>query len=345
MTKAISMGTVVANRYRVLRIFGCGSFDFFEAEDTQTQKTVVLEVFHIPASASSEAPQRVLIETSMLRRICHPNLVEVIDVVHERGAIFVVAERLEGESLRDILGRGALSMSDLIALLIPAMRGVAEVHRQGTWHGKIRPGSIFVSTASPGRPHAVKVLDLVSGKIESLMGDSLTHNRLTMGDVHYMSLEQLYGGYDLDGRVDVHAFGAVLYEALTGRRPFEAEGFPEVAIKVLTETPVAPRLLRHDIPPALEQVILRAMARHREERFPTLDALISELEPFASATAYPAQTLAGKRSPTPFPTHGTWPRGAEPTVPASWSRWRLLLPLFAAVGVLIGLACRLVFRR
>jgi serine/threonine-protein kinase len=113
-----------------------------------------------------------------------------------------------------------------------------------------------------------------------------------------MSPEQIRGSNELDKRADVYAFGVILYEAATGKQPFEAEAFTELAIKIATTEPIAPKQLRPDLPKSLERLIQWAMAKNRDQRIPSIDALIAELEPFASEHGFRGEmTIAHAEQP------------------------------------------------
>jgi serine/threonine protein kinase len=133
-----------------------------------------------------------------------------------------------------------------------------------------------------------------------------------MGTPHYMSYEQLVGEKEIDGRTDVYAFGVILYEVVTGRLPFEAETFSALVVKVATSEPPAPAQLRPDLPPALPNVVQWAMAKQRDQRCPSMEALIAALAPFAAADSSVGQPRAGA---VPAPLHDSQARG--PAVVAS----------------------------
>jgi hypothetical protein len=147
-----------------------------------------------------------------------------------------------------------------------------------------------------------------------------------LGTPHYMSLEQLQAA-EIDARSDVYAFGVVLYEALTGQRPYESDNFSAIVVKVATETPVDPLALRPELPPALRDVVLRAMARQRDERYPSMHALIDALKPFADSTSWPEPAAPAPRPGPPVAAEPTRTSGGErdddPARPTARARWAL----------------------
>ncbi|MDB4986994.1 MAG: serine/threonine protein kinase [Myxococcaceae bacterium] len=281
------VGSVLASRYRLLRIVGEGGMGVvFEALHTGTGKRVALKWLHPKISDDPEARARLLREARATGRVSHRNVVEIYDVVEDGDAVFLVMELLEGETLEAALSGGQLPLHRSIAFLLAAMHGVAEAHRQGVIHRDINPANIFLAQRSGDRDVVAKVLDFGISKLADDDSPNLTRAGTTLGTPHYMSLEQLCNPGEVDERTDVYSFGAVLYRLATGRPPFEGATFTEVAIKVGSSTPIAPRLLQSNLPEALEQLILWAMAREREQRIADMSCFIRELEPFSRAHSF-----------------------------------------------------------
>jgi eukaryotic-like serine/threonine-protein kinase len=254
-----------------------------EAEHVQTYKRVAVKWLK---TTDRDSQLRLVREAQAAARVRHPNVVDVYDVAQEGDTVFLILECLEGEPLSRLMERGGLPVHEWVALLLPAMRGVAAAHQQGVIHRDIKPDNIFLARV-PDAPRPVpKLLDFGISKLEPREHEQLTITSVgtAIGTPMYMSYEQLSGIGDVDARTDVYAFGVVLYEALTGQPPFEAETLSELSIKVATTLPVAPRQLRAEIAEPLERVIMRAMARDRTQRIASMDALIAALEPFASPT-------------------------------------------------------------
>jgi eukaryotic-like serine/threonine-protein kinase len=283
------LGTVVAGRYRLVRELGRGGMGVvIEAENVVTGRQVAVKWLHPSLAGNQEAALRLMREATATCRIRHPNVVDVYDVINDGQAIYLVMELLDGEPLEALLDRGGVPFHELIALLIPAMRGVAEAHRLGIVHRDVHPANIFLAKAAHSALPVPKVLDFGISKIAS-DGPSLTRSGTTLGTPLYMSYEQLCNARDVDQRADVYSFGVILYEALTGQPPFQGETFAELAVKIATSTPVSPKQLVPTLPTALERIIQWAIAREREQRIPDLQTLIRELEPFASQHAFRAQ--------------------------------------------------------
>jgi serine/threonine protein kinase len=293
------VGAVLGGRFRVLRRIGEGGMGVvLEAENTLTGKRVAIKWMHPQMASQAEAAERMVREARASARVRHPNVVDVYDVVQESGAIFLVMELLEGEPLSSLLERGSAKPHEIISHMIDAMRGVSAAHREGVIHRDIKPDNIFLARESDRSIAIPKVLDFGISKLTDREGGlSLTRTGMTLGTPLYMSYEQLAGVRDIDGRTDVYAFGVILYEALTGQPPFDAETFSELIIKITTTQPATPKSLQPSVPGALSSIVETAMRRERAERTPSLDALISQLEPYATAEGYSSRLTAAGDSP------------------------------------------------
>jgi len=179
---------------------------------------------------------------------------------------------------------------------------------------------------------------------------SLTRSGMAIGTPSYMSYEQLAGERDIDERTDVYAFGVILYETLTGKVPYDAATFPELLMRFTTRPPQPPKQLRPEVPRTLNRVVMWAIEKERQDRIPSVEAFIRELEPFAQRFSYEAEQTGADRIRTPYPEQfevtaaqsGNMPSRAKPrtassvTVPGKRPQTRLLLLLAAAAIIGVG---------
>lgn len=342
-------GLLDGGKYRLIRELGAGGMGaVFEAENTLTRKRVAIKCLHATRSAQRESGARLLREAEAASRIRHPNVVDMYDVGHDGDSVFLVMEYLEGEPLSKLLARGGIPVHALIRMLIPAMRAVAEAHRCGVVHRDIKPDNIFLAREPDTEKPVPKVLDFGISKLSVRESDdvSLTLSGSTIGTPRYMAYEQLMSDKTIDGRVDVYAFGVILYEALTGHSPFEAESYPELILKVAQGQFASPKERRPELPSTLDKLICWALARDRAARIPSIEQFIRELEPFATERGLLSEMTVAERyeTPTAATAFSSTVRSkpateAEPPAqaPAKKSR-RAGLALSAAVAACAGLA-------
>jgi|GEM_PF-1694247 len=274
------IGQILGDKYRVEALIGRGGMGaVYRASHVLTGKQVALK-WMLRSSADLTARRRLLREALAAGRIDHPNVVDVYDVgEHESCAAYLVMELLHGEALRARLARAPLDWREALEILLPAVCGVSAAHRAGVIHRDLKPDNIFLCTDPHGTSRAAKVLDFGIASVRSSdAGEpTLTGHGAILGTPAYMSPEQLTGARDVDVRTDVYAFGVILYEALTGRRPFQADSFPELVLAIAQQAPQRPSELRAELPQALERIVLRALAKAREDRFATMDELLDAL--------------------------------------------------------------------
>ena len=315
-------GQLLGGKYRIVRAIGRGAMGVvLEAQHVQTGKRVAVKWLHAHVMESRSAVERLMREAQASARVRHSNVVDVYDVEREGDALFLVMEYLEGEPLTNWLERGGVPIHELLNVIVQAMRGVSEAHRRGIVHRDIKPDNIFLAYEPDQRLPIAKVLDFGISKIDAPGGLSLTQTGSALGTPLYMSYEQLSGVRDVDARSDVYGFGVILYEALTGTLPYAADNFAELAAKVITSEPLRPRQLRPEIPEALEQVVLWAMMKRREERAPNLSVLIEALTPFTVADQGRV-SLSSARLPS-LPAIARLPVSSEPAPPPSTPNLRL----------------------
>jgi serine/threonine protein kinase len=291
------VGQIVGDKYRIDSLLGRGGMGaVFRATHLVSQKPVALKWMLAPGS-DERARLRFLREARMSARIDHPNVVDVYDVGEQAGCWYLVMELLHGEPLRSRITAGPLSVDEALELLVPAMRGVAAVHQAGIVHRDLKPDNIFLCKGSDGAPREAKVLDFgISAATElALEIPTLTEEGTLLGTPAYMSPEQLQNASDIDARADVYSFGVILYEALTGRLPFTATTYAGLVLAVIHEQPKPLAESRPGISDALSRIVLRALAKSREDRYSSIGGLIQAITPFSGSASTPIPTFASPR--------------------------------------------------
>ncbi|HET8932527.1 MAG TPA: protein kinase [Polyangiales bacterium] len=288
-------GALIDNKYKVEELIARGGMGVvYAAKNVVTGKRVALK-WMLPALGQIKgARERFMQEASATARIAHPNIVDIYDVGSEHGSAYLVMEYLRGETLADRMCRLRLPVVDAIALLMPALRGVAAAHRHGVIHRDLKPENIFLCCTEHGDELEPKVLDFGISKIttDEVRNLALTHSGAVLGTPYYMSPEQVRGSRDVDHRADVYALGVILFEALTGERPFDAETYNELILKIATEPLPSIAAINPDLDPRLIAIVERAMARDPKDRFPDVKTLALALEPFAGGVRFRSmQTL------------------------------------------------------
>jgi serine/threonine protein kinase len=289
-----SLGSVIADKYRIEELIARGGMGaVYMATHLVSGKKVALK-WMLPALGQVPgAKERFVREACATARIEHPNVIDIYDVGNDRGSVYLVMELLRGETLAEYLQRTPqVSAADAVGLLMPALRGVAAAHAHHVIHRDLKPDNIFLSRSVEGEPREPRVLDFGISKVSD--GDdarlSLTRSGAVMGTPYYMSPEQVRGANQVDERGDIYAFGVILYEMLTGQRPFEAETYNQLILKIATEDPAPMLELNPYIDRRLAAVIERAMARDPNHRFSSIEELALALEPFSNGMLFRAST-------------------------------------------------------
>ncbi len=307
MDDTLVPGTTLG-RYEIGRLLGRGGMGaVYEAVHRDLKKRVAIKVLSAKL-ASEESKQRFLREGEAASRIQHPNVVDVTDVGVEAGLSYLVMEFLEGEDLSTRLAReSSLAPRQTADILLPVCAGLAIAHDEGVVHRDLKPENIFLVRERHGGIEP-KVLDFGISKLTGRNAMAMTGTIATFGTPYYMPPEQVRGARQADQRSDVYALGVVIYECVTGRRPFEADNVYTMLHAIGAGEYPAPRKVRPELPLELEAVIVRAMRLEPADRFPTVRHLASALLPFASekSRARWSDTFGetGNLLPDTLPPHG-----------------------------------------
>jgi serine/threonine protein kinase len=297
------IGQLLDGSYEVLRVIGEGGMGrVYEARHTRLHtKRFAVKLLHHELARQPEVVTRFQREAEAASVLTHPNVVGVYDVnTSADGRPYIVAELLQGEDLGSYLERvGKLPVAEAVRLVRQVCRALGAAHTHGIVHRDVKPENIFLV-----KPNAtVKVLDFGISKVAE-NSDGLTKTGTVMGTPDYMAPEQARGDR-VDARADIYAVGAILYRALTGRKPFDGTDPMAILTAVLTQEPQRPSTLNAKIPLSLELIVQRTMAKLPAERFATMDALEQALAPFDSLDAEPppaVQTQVSEATNQPTPT-------------------------------------------
>lgn len=265
-------------RYEVRDCLGRGGMaTVYRAHDPGIGRDVALKFLHASLCADADCRERFLREARAAGSLSHPNIVIVHDVGEIEDRPYMAMELLDGASLADILSEGkALPIRDTVVMGIQLARALDYAHQHGIVHRDIKPGNIV--RLKDG--HTIKVTDFGIAHVETTKGEQHTRSGEVLGTPQYMSPEQTVGG-KIDGRSDLFSAGVVLYQMLTGLRPFQGDSIVSIALKIAKEQAQPLDKLRPDAPAALRRIVDRCMAKVPEQRFQSgkelADALVKVL--------------------------------------------------------------------
>jgi serine/threonine protein kinase len=275
----LAPGTVLAGKLRIVRMIGEGGMaTVYEVEHELTKHRRALKILHSELSLTPDAMSRFLREASAAARIENPHIAETFDAgTLETGEPYIVMELLEGRTLADLIAQqGRLDFAEALRIVRQACEAIQSAHDAGIVHRDLKPDNLFLVA---GERTFVKVLDFGISKFDSSRsaGNHLTQDSMTLGTPYYMSPEQIRSAAHVDGRTDIYSLGVVLYECLTGSKPFVADTIPAIAV-VIHEGKYEPlRRARPDAPPELELMLARALHVDRDCRYPTPAAFAQAL--------------------------------------------------------------------
>ncbi len=269
-------------KYEIRRLLGAGGMGaVYEAHHTEIGKRVAIKVLAPELAAAPGARTRFLREAQLTSKINHPNIVDVNDMGNEDGRAFIVMEFLDGEDLAQRLDRtGPMPVDQLVDIMLPVCSAVAEAHRVGITHRDLKPQNIFLATGPRGIEP--KVLDFGISKGNDTKASALTGTGM-IGTPFYFAPEQILDARSAGPASDQYALGVILYECLTGRRPYEAENLFLVFQAIVDANAPPVGQLRPDLPGPLQQIVARAMHKAPTARFASASEMGRALLPFASA--------------------------------------------------------------
>jgi serine/threonine-protein kinase len=269
--------------YEIIRKIGEGGMGaVYEARRQGLDKRVALKILTSAENAAMTA--RFVQEARIAATLEHPHVVDCFDVGEFGGKPFLTMELLEGESLKDRLARGPLTIVETCDLFLPLCSAVAAAHDHGIVHRDLKPDNIFL--AKKLRQVVPKVLDFGIAKARPVGGrPGVTQTASILGTPHYMSPEQATDSKGVEPASDQFSLGSILWECLTGRLLFDGDNLLEVLMRVVSAPIDPPSTVNPQVPRALDQVVLRLLSRTPSERFGSMRAFGTALLPFASVGA------------------------------------------------------------
>jgi hypothetical protein len=337
------VGRVLLGKYRIEHVLGEGGMGLVvAARHLDLGQLFAIKLMLPAALADADAVERFLREARAAARLKSEHVARVQDVGRlEDGAPYMVMEHLSGQDLKQVLrARGALPPLEAITYVYQACEAVAEAHALGVVHRDLKPANLFLTQRLSGTP-CVKVLDFgISKDLDPAqrVGPDLTKTGVIMGSPYYMSPEQLTNIKETDPRSDIWSLGVILFELLTGARPFATESLIELLSKIATVPPPRPSELRPDLAPDLEAIVMKCLEKPRERRFQSVRDLMGALLPFMPAdrvsTVTPMGTRASLAGPIDIEAHTTkvWAESSAP------GKRRGHAKVAAGVGVAMGVA-------
>jgi beta-lactam-binding protein with PASTA domain len=323
------LGKVFNQRYRLKEKIGSGGMaDVFLADDLLLGREVAIKVLHAQFASDPSFIQRFRYEAQAAANLNHPNIVNIYDWGNEGDLYYIVMEYVEGRDLKDLLNsEGRLTPEWAAEITAEISAALQFAHRRNLVHRDIKPHNIFITELS-----RVKVMDF--GIAREGNGEGMTQTGVVMGTPQYISPEQAQG-LAVDGRSDIYSLGVVLYEMLTGQVPFDDPSPVTIAYKQVREDPVPPSVINREVPPTLEAIVMKAMAKNPANRFQTAQEMKADLlrflegmpvtaPPVLPEVAYPATAMS------PAVSAGRAGKGKWPWIAAG------ILAVLVVVGIVLA---------
>jgi serine/threonine-protein kinase len=332
------VGRVLGGRYRLAERLGQGGMGtVYRGMHTLMDKPLAVKILRGELATDADAVARFHREARSASRLDHDHCIRVTDFGQsEDGLLYLTMELLEGRSLARRMRDGRLPVAEACSIAYAIALALEHAHEAGVIHRDLKPDNVFLAKRSRGR-EVVKVLDFGLAKLASDSGKSrsITRDGTVFGTPEYMAPEQAQGD-PLDARTDLYALGVLLYHMLTGELPFQAETFVALLTKHIREQPRPPRDLVPDLPPALDAIVMKCMAKRADGRFESASALAEALLPFASRTDVTGQVAPLPSAPPHADASGplTVSRGLDA---ATSSEMAMLDPRRRARGVVAGI--------
>jgi serine/threonine protein kinase/tetratricopeptide (TPR) repeat protein len=293
LTSGVHLG-----RYEIRSKIGEGGMgEVYLAQDTQLRRSVALKILPAEFTQSEERLRRFQQEAYAASALNHPNIITIHEIGKTDSAHYIVTEFIDGESLRQLMQRGPVSVGKVLDVAVQITSALATAHAAGITHRDIKPENVMLR-----RDGVIKVLDFGLAKLTqnetAVDSEALTRALvntgagMVMGTASYMSPEQARGT-DTDARTDIFSLGVVLYEMLAGRAPFTGETTADIISMLLQKEPQPLSTLAHDVPAELQHIVSKALRKDRDERYQTVKSLLVDLKTLQQELDFAAKLERG----------------------------------------------------
>ncbi len=258
--------------YRLIDRLGAGGMgEVWRAEDTKLLRQVAIKILPEQLASDPEWKARFLNEARSIAQLNHPNIATIYSIDQQGETLFIAMELIEGESLSSVIARGPMIPADAVRVAVHVSDGLSEAHSKGIVHRDIKPENIILS------PRFVKVLDFgIAKQIGGTADPGLTGGGFVLGTPHYMSPEQALGR-TIDARTDIFSVGVLLYEMLSGQKPFAGDAVTEILLRIVMNEPRDIAQAAFGITPALADIVRRCMKKQPDERYQSCEELRAAL--------------------------------------------------------------------
>lgn len=269
-----NIGKKIDGRYEITELIGIGGMaDVYKAVDLMENKTVAVKILKTEFAGNEDFQRRFRNESKAIAVLSHPNIVKIFDVGFTDKLQYIVMEYIDGVTLKEFLEQqGAIKPKDAVHFTIQILRALQHAHDRGIVHRDIKPQNIMLFSDG-----SIKVMDFGIARFSRQEGKTLSDK--TIGSVHYISPEQARGDVT-DEKSDIYSVGAMLFEMMTGEKPFEADTPVAVALMHMQDAVRLPSSIKPDIPKGIEEIILHAMQKDPAKRYQSASEMIKDFEAF-----------------------------------------------------------------